>query len=1241
MPSGTPPLPKSPPQPATSTASNECERFIDARLLAARRQIRGVDLAVGFLALAVVVLVYLLIAAILDHWLVVGGLGIWTRVVLWFGLVALAGSVFSFHLFLPLWRRINPLFAASTIEKSEPTLRNSLINFLLLRGHRSAVAPSILQAIERRAATDLSKVQLEVAVDRTRVVRLGTLLAVVVAVFALYLVISPKSPLRSAARVIWPWSSVASPTRVTISNVQPGDASAFHGDSISVSAEIAGLREGESPLLIYGTADGQIVEQTIPMTLPQGGYRHQGRLPPGNLGAQQDYIYFLSAGDCRTPSYRIKVETPPSLEVTKTSYRYPAYTGLAETTVERQGDLRAIEGTQVTLHATANTDIKTNTAEMDLGCTGRRGLPMSSEGRTATGRLTLRMQAEDPSQPEYDCYQLRFSDLQGRENRRPVRHRIDTIRDLSPDIAFLEPQTDETQVAEDGQLLIKVRAEDPDFALRRVTLRAEREGRGLLIPPLLERPKPEKPWSGPFESAYIFKPAHFGLKAGDRLPYWAEAEDVKEPAANRSVTEKRWIAVVGPELDHRQKQSSDRGQGEQRPPEAQQHAPSSDNRPERAKSPEVQPPNDDSPPPESSPDQPQQGEQEKGSAQPGQSGESGGDSDPAKRDEKNQQKGEGQQAENQQGPSSSDSRQDPGKQPAAEQPQNQPDGTHQKESGRQGEQASEQPKERIDPETAPGDAIQEILNDRQQQEQQSSQPSDAAQKNQEPKQQNAADHDPRNPSPDDKNAQGRPQKPSDQGAAKESSDERMKNEQAGSQAGEGGQASSEAKNQGKAGGEKAAGPEPSDQSHDTAQSSRDEPSGKKGAGGQSQAKDEPKGRQEKTGGNSQKLGDSSAEENRGEAKPTEKSEDSTPGGERSDGAANGDKQLEPSQEKSAEETRPGQTSSGQSQQPGNGQKAGAEGETPAPQESNRPKAKQPDETSSSPGENKETEPLSPSTSKRQSDSKGDTAGDRSGGGDQGGGQRDDRQGAGSPGSQTPADQGGSEAQESGDGDIASRPGDQKAAQVPVGSEKKQVGEGGGKSGQAASNTKPPATSEGESGTPSGQPAESGSAGRQATERPTPPTAGGQAGGQPGQRPASPTSEAAESEADAANLEFARRQTELALEHLRDQLAKEKPELLERLGWTKDDARRFLERWQGMRQAAEEKGATGETAKQRFNNAIKSLGLRPQGTELRHGGVTRDPPESLRDAGRFTAPPDWAEQLRAYTRGVAGDAPSAK
>ena len=76
--------------------------------------------------------------------------------------------------------------------------------------------------------------------------RLGYVLVALVVLFALYLALSPKSPLVSVGRVLWPWSSVPAPTRVTIDDIRPGDTVAFFGDTLDVSADVNGPPRGRA-----------------------------------------------------------------------------------------------------------------------------------------------------------------------------------------------------------------------------------------------------------------------------------------------------------------------------------------------------------------------------------------------------------------------------------------------------------------------------------------------------------------------------------------------------------------------------------------------------------------------------------------------------------------------------------------------------------------------------------------------------------------------------------------------------------------------------------------------------------------------------------------------------------------------------------------------------------------------------------------------------------------------------------
>ena len=58
-------------------------------------------------------------------------------------------------------RRINGIYAAKTIEDADPAFKNSLINYLELRGVRGQMPKAIMATLEARAVSDLAQVEVD------------------------------------------------------------------------------------------------------------------------------------------------------------------------------------------------------------------------------------------------------------------------------------------------------------------------------------------------------------------------------------------------------------------------------------------------------------------------------------------------------------------------------------------------------------------------------------------------------------------------------------------------------------------------------------------------------------------------------------------------------------------------------------------------------------------------------------------------------------------------------------------------------------------------------------------------------------------------------------------------------------------------------------------------------------------------------------------------------------------------
>ena len=106
------------------------------------------------------------------------------------------------------------------------------------------------------------------------------------------------------------------------------------------------------------------------------------------------------------------------------------------------------------------------------------------------------------------------------------------------------------------------------------------------------------------------------------------------------------------------------------------------------------------------------------------------------------------------------------------------------------------------------------------------------------------------------------------------------------------------------------------------------------------------------------------------------------------------------------------------------------------------------------------------------------------------------------------------------------------------------------------------------------------------------------------------------------MDYARKQTDLVLDKLSDQLNKNKVDdrMLRGLGWTRDDLRRFVERWQQRKDAAQHDDPPGEAAKRELDDALRSLGL--QREKLQQNAVQKDSMRNLKQGYRGPVPLEY-------------------
>ncbi len=1200
------------------------DRFIDQQVAKTGAQVKFVDICSSLMVFGAGVLSFLLIVTVLDHWVASLGIaGRWTAL----ALLACAGGWYLIRVVLPvLFGRVNPLFAARTIEHSEPSLKNSLINFLLFRSDRAGVRAGVYQALEQRAAADLSHVPVDTAVDRSRLIRIGYVLAGVLAVCAAYTILAPKSPFQSVARILAPWADIERPSRVRIEDVQPGNVEVFQGERIAVSADCYDLRRDE-PVTVHFTAlDEQLGRQSAMMQPVAGNLRHECRLPPDDEGFQRDVMYWIEAGDARTPSYRVRVVPAPVILVESIEYEYPAYTKLPKRVVERQGDIKAVEGTRITVRAHANQPILAAVLEFDPPAQDADPNPAtaasSTSGPLATSAYRIEMEFreqeawcsfvceldEQRQDPKHRTYQLRFSTQGGHRNPQPVLHRLEVLRDLPPEVEILTPVQDRVEVPEDGWQKIEVRAVDPDFGLTAIRLEAVAGGRQVLKRDLLLDPAGR---NGQEIASFDFAPRACGMRAGTEAKCWAMAEDNRtspktgspEPNVVKSreltLVVTRSAAAIPPDQGAAEKQepagkpSPDRpkdGAGDKPPPGGQASQDSHASQP-----PSSSPENSDS----------SQGQQDQANApkQPsgGGEGSSGSGQQGGESNQTSQSGGTGgnaDSADSSASQSGGDSPPEGGNMPG--------DGNSDGTSGTDGSQGGA------------GSS--------------SSQPGAGGSQGG-----STGGSDSSGGSEGGEGSAGQSAEPLHDGEAFEKTMQHMQQtaEGQGKEGGSSGGADTQAADQG---GQKSADAQSQVAAQQGASSgsgkpSKSEPSGQPqpaAGAGQTGGRNEPQSPKPEDA----PAGASGQQQGAAKPSPGQQPEDKSPGGAQPPQGSSGSEAKpqgsteqqggapKPSQSGSGQQKEPGQSDGGQS---GSGQPNENRGGSASGQNPEGTSQKQP---SSGGGEPRPSqEPQAPSMSKKAGGAQGDAGGDQSGGGKQGGGQGGQQPGNDKPGGTSPGDQGAGAAQESGQGDLAQRPGDKQESQERTGASGYDPGTG----------TKSKPAAEGAAG--SGAQGESAQGGPSPSVPKTPadgaPSERGQGlplgGGAPSSAELQGTDMGGEVPAgEQPNIEYARKATDMVLEYLKDQQSNPDEDLLKKLGWTKEDLQDFARRWADLKRAANE----DPRAKQQLDDALRSLGLRPVARDPRRSDVQQDTRRTERNLGDRSRPPSaYSELFDAYRKGT--------
>ncbi|MDR2117026.1 MAG: hypothetical protein LBP87_11670 [Planctomycetaceae bacterium] len=547
--------------------------MLDRQINETRRFIRHIDLFLSFFSLLTILLAVLFAAVLADHWFFTDGLSMPLR----FGFFTVLLVIIAFYIYrriVPLLLYpINPVYAARLLEESTPSLKNSIVNWILLRKERleqenyynNKLAERMFDGVTQTAVSSVNKISSEQAVDLRGFTRWGIALTLCCLLFVVYALFSPKNPFTSLVRIILPVSNIERPQAVRFLNIEPGNTIALQGEKLTVSAEVVGQSK-EPVYLFFSTDDGQFVRQAIPMSLPEGKTRYEVLFPPGKQGFSSGVDYWIAQDDSRSGIFRINVRPTASVEIVSLKYHFPPYTGLPDETVENSGDIRAVEGTEVKIDVRSTIPLQRIDILFDNDPVRVVGMKLSENNPLeATATIILKPDPQNNNTTTIRNFLFRATDLEGYESRRSGIFRLEVLPDQPPKVQWADTDTKLKDVAQldvplNRVLEFPIQAEDHDFGLRYLRFHIESGNKQIRPVELLKSPATgPTEYKGSIQRKAVFSPITSRLAEGDSAEIWAEAVDTKFPNPNNATTRRITVRITAPQKQEQQenKQNSD------------------------------------------------------------------------------------------------------------------------------------------------------------------------------------------------------------------------------------------------------------------------------------------------------------------------------------------------------------------------------------------------------------------------------------------------------------------------------------------------------------------------------------------------------------------------------------------------------------------------------------------------------------------------------------------------------------
>lgn len=303
------------------------------------------------------------------------------------------------------------------------------------------------------------------------------------------------------ASLLWTGPARTGPAAYYDVLVSPGDRTLRRRAELMVSAQLVGFQAPS--VRLKARANGGLKWEDAPMQPQTNGAGYEFLFAAVNENTE----YYVEAAGVRSKTYRLTVVDLPTITKLKTTYHFPAYSGMKDEVEDPGGDLRAIAGTVGELSIETDKSLDNGVIVLDDGTK----VPLEGSGKLHTSKISI---TKDGS------YHIAVMD-KDQVVRLTDDYFIEARQDTAPSLRIIKPGRD-AKVSPIEEVNVVVEADD-DFGLRDMALHyTVNGGEEKRIPLIAGRVGAKE-----VEGKTMISLEDFNLKPGDVIGMYASAKDAR------------------------------------------------------------------------------------------------------------------------------------------------------------------------------------------------------------------------------------------------------------------------------------------------------------------------------------------------------------------------------------------------------------------------------------------------------------------------------------------------------------------------------------------------------------------------------------------------------------------------------------------------------------------------------------------------------------------------------------------